>query len=255
MLVVITVVAGIVVGAVSALLAEALMAHRRMEEPACPYCQAPYGRFQWSATVAFLMARIHCRECGKPFRLPRLVGELLLAATWGLLAARYGFTPRALVAMLAAIPLQMVTVTDLEAKLIPNRILLPAALAMAAVGVLYGPAVPGIAGWTWSNGLVGGLIGFGVFGVLGMIGVALLGEGALGAGDVKLAAYIGLVVGYPWAVAALILAMLFGGVGGFLVLLVRRGSLKTAIPYGPFLVLGALATMIWGVDIVRWFMG
>jgi leader peptidase (prepilin peptidase)/N-methyltransferase len=149
----------------------------------------------------------------------------------------------------------MVLVTDLEAKLIPNRIIMPAVAVMLVAGSLLGPAVPGIGGWVWWHTLVGGLLGFLVFWVLGVVGVALLGEGALGAGDVKLAAFVGLAVGYPLIVEALLLTFLLGGVGAILVLLFRRGSLRTAIPYGPYLVLGCAVTMIYGMEIVRWFWG
>ena len=248
-------VAGLLVGALAAHVAETIMARRAWHAPACPYCQAHYERWQWSATLAYLTGKQRCRACGKALRWPRLAGELFLAATWGILAARYGLAPRVFLALAASVPLAMVLVTDLETRLIPNRIILPAVAVMLVAGSLWGPAVPGIQGWLWWHAPVGGLLGLLVFWVLGAMGVALLGEGALGAGDVKLAAFVGLAVGYPLIIEALLLTFLLGGVGAILVLLFRRGSLRTAIPYGPYLVLGCAATMLYGMEIIRWFLG
>ncbi len=249
---------GLAAGAAGAHIAEAMMARRAWQAPYCPYCQTPSRPAQWSALLALLTGRWRCGSCSKPARWPRLAGELFLAAVWVALAARYGLSLRTVYAALTAVPLMMVLVTDLEAKLIPNRIMLPAIGALLVLGLLYGPAVPGAVARGWWAPLAGGLLGFTVFWLLGVVGVALLGEGALGAGDVKLAAYVGCVVGFPLVVEALLLTFLLGGVGAALVLLARRdslrGGLRIAIPYGPFLVLGAAITLIWGMELLRWFL-
>lgn len=250
---ILAVIAALIVGAFAMHLAEALMARRALAWPLCPHCQEPYPRLHWSAVLSFLTGQRFCRECGQPLRWQRLVGELLLAALWGVLAARYGFSGRALLALLACIPLAMVLVTDLETRLIPNRIMLPAIGAMLALGTGFGPAVPGLDAWEWWHSLLGGLIGFGVFWVLVVLGTLVWGEGALGYGDVKLAAFIGLAVGFPLIIEALVLTFIFGFLGALALLLLRRGSLRSYFPYGPFLVLGAAVTLLWGVEIVVWY--
>ncbi|OQA12138.1 MAG: Type IV leader peptidase family protein [Chloroflexi bacterium ADurb.Bin360] len=117
-----------------------------------------------------------------------------------------------------------------------------------------GPAVSGSGSWTWWQSLAGGAVGLGVFWVLVVLGTLVWGEGALGYGDVKLAAYIGLVVGFPLIIEALVLTFVFGFVGAVLLLLSRKGSLRSFFPYGPFLVLGAVTTMLWGLEIVVWYL-
>ena len=246
---------GVLVGAFAAHAAETIMARRTLTAPVCPYCRAPYHVWQWSAVLSWLSGQHTCHDCGKPVRWTRLAGELFLALTWGMLAARYSLSWRVCMAMVAAVPLSMVLVTDLEARLIPNRIMLPALALMLVTGTLAGPAVPGLDVFLWWHALLGGLVGFLVFWLLGVVGVALLGEGALGAGDVKLAAYVGAVVGFPLVVEALVLTFLLGGVGAGLVLLSKRGALRMAIPYGPFLVLGGAVVMLYGLEIARWFFG
>jgi prepilin signal peptidase PulO-like enzyme (type II secretory pathway) len=107
----------------------------------------------------------------------------------------------------------------------------------------------------WWYAGVGAFIGFIVFRLLVWLGTALFGEGALGEGDMTLATYAGVVVGFPVVIELLVIAFLLGGVGALLVLVGRRdASLKTAIPYGPFIVLGAGVTLIWGPEILSWFL-
>ncbi len=241
-------------GIAAAHMGEAAMARRAVTGPRCPYCQTPAPPGQWSLVIAWLSGHRHCGACGQPLRWERVAAEVLVAATWGLLGWRYGLQPASLLGILAALPLAMVLVTDLEAKLIPNRVMFPAIGAMLVLGVLFGPAMPAAPGWRLSTAPVGGLIGGLTFAFFVWFGTMLFGEGALGVGDIKLATFVGLVVGYPWIITALVLTLLLGGLGGVIVLVVKRGSLRTAIPYGPFLVLGCVLTMIWGVEITHRFL-
>ncbi len=83
---------------------------------------------------------------------------------------------------------------------------------------------------------------------------------AFGYGDVRLGGFMGLVLGFPGVLLAIFLGVLLGGLGGFLywflrAIILRRYSLFTAIPYGPFLVAGAMAMLFFGPEITRWWMG
>ena len=244
---------GLVAGAVAVHLAEAVLAKRRLSTPHCHFCATRLPPVQWSATLALLTGQGRCRDCGKFFRIPRLLGELFLALTWGLVVAKAGLNPRAALVMASLIPQAMILVTDLEVKLVPSRIVLPSLSVMLIVGVAVGPALPNLTGWRWWQTLAGAAVGFVVFRVLVWIGAALFGEGALGEGDITLAAYVGAVVGFPMIFEALVLAFALGGVGAFLVLLTRRGKLRTAIPYGPYIILGCALTQLWSVEILGWF--
>ncbi|MBN1260712.1 MAG: prepilin peptidase [Anaerolineae bacterium] len=246
-------IAGLLVGSGAAYVAEAIMARRRVEIPHCPYCGVVLPPSQWLTALAFLVGPRRCTRCEKPLRWQRVVGELFLAVTWALVVVHYGLESRAILALVALIPLAMVMVTDLEAKLIPNRIMLPAIGVMLLVGAVVGPALPGISTAQWWHVPLGGAIGFLVFWVLALLGNAVFGEGALGAGDVKLSAYVGLVVGFPFVILALVLTFIFGFLGAVAVLIARRGSLRTAVPYGPYLVLGGAVTLLYGIEILVWY--
>ncbi len=245
---------GLLVGAGAAHLAETLMARRAWQTPTCPYCTTPYTPVQWSASLALILRRYRCATCHKRLRWQRLAGEALLALTWGLLVAKYGLTPRVAFVMLSVIPLIMVTVTDLETRLIPNRIILPATGALAVLATVFGVPLPFAEQGVWWHALAGGAVGFLTFWILANVGIALFGEGALGSGDVKLSAYIGLVLGFPLIIEALILSFVLGGIGAVLILIARRGSLRTAMPYGTYIVLGCITTLLWGLEIAEWYL-
>lgn len=245
---------GLVVGAWASHVAEAVMARRPLTKPVCPFCTASCVPLQWSATLALIAGQGRCRACGKFFRLPRLIGEIFTALSWGLLVGMYGLNLRVLFSLLAIIPLTMIMVTDLEAKRVPNSIILPAIGVIFVLGTLFGPALPGLKTWVWWYAPAGGLTAFIVLRIFVTLGVAIFGPGAMGEGDITLATYSGAVVGFPLVIITLLLMIVFGGVGAAGVVIARKGSLKTAIPYGPFIILGCVTTLLWGPQILHWFL-
>ena len=129
-------------------------------------------------------------------------------------------------------PLSSSTPIDLWHRLILNGVVYPAILFTLLVRLLS--PRPGVL-----NALLGGAVGLVLFLV-----VMLARHGALGAGDVKLAAFIG-VVGFSQALWALALGILAGGVGALFMLITRRGGLKSYISYAPFLCLGAMLVLLY----------
>jgi leader peptidase (prepilin peptidase)/N-methyltransferase len=131
-------------------------------------------------------------------------------------------------------------VTDLEHRLIPNPIILPAILIAGVGGCLQRDPLPTLAG---------GAIGFASFYL-----IALARRGGMGGGDVKLAAFIGLASGFPAVLVALIAAILLGGVAALILVVTRVRGLKSYIPYGPFLVAGGFLAVLYGSQIVTWYL-
>lgn len=149
-----------------------------------------------------------------------------------LMSARWGWSTQMGIGWLYMLFLLAVTVIDLEHHRVLNVMLAPAAIVVAVISLL--PGGPGL-----FNALLGGIVGFGIFFLL-----ALVGRGALGMGDVKLAGVIGMMLGYPYVVTALLAGALLGGVAAFILLATRRATRKTAIAYAPYLACGAFMT-IW----------
>jgi leader peptidase (prepilin peptidase) / N-methyltransferase len=125
-----------------------------------------------------------------------------------------------------------VLVIDLEHRRVLNIMVGPAALVVFALSLAPGTPDP-------LNALLGGAVGFGSFLIL-----AIIGRGALGFGDVKLAGLIGLMTGYPHVITALVLGVVFGGVAAVALLLSRRATRKSYMAYAPYMAVGAILVIL-----------
>lgn len=145
----------------------------------------------------------------------------------------------------------ILTITDLDTKLIPNRILGPATIGgsvlLAAGGLLDGQRETLI--WAFVGGA-------GYF--TAMLLLALVARGGLGFGDVKMSFIIGLFTGYlSWGhvIVAVVGAFLIGGLVALVLLITRRSGRKDAIPFGPFMTTAAIVTVVFGETIIAWYLG
>ena len=134
-------------------------------------------------------------------------------------------------------------VIDLEHRLILNKVVYPA----AAVALVIDFLAP-------KPGIISGAIGGGVGLVLFLI-PALVYPGGIGWGDVKMAALIGLVTGFPLTLVALLLAVILGALVAGLLLALKIKKRKEAIPFAPFLSVATLVTLLWGSNILTWYLG
>lgn len=181
--------------------------------------------------------RGRCPHCGqqRPWRAPVL--ELAMIAVFVVTGrfADHGVA-RLVIGWLYVFFLLTVLVIDFERRRVLNIMLAPAAVAVILLNTVSAPLN------LWQT-LLGGLVGFGLF-----LLFAIIGRGALGAGDVKLAGVIGLMTGYPAVWTALLLGILFGGVAGLALLVSRRATRKSYMAYAPYLALGTLMTLwiTWG---------
>jgi leader peptidase (prepilin peptidase)/N-methyltransferase len=215
--------------------------------------RAPEG---WPATLGW--------RAGGKLRLRSLAIIVVAAAGPVFLWLRYGPTWDMLAYAIYWIIFLLVTVIDLEHRLILNVVILPA-LVIAIAGALL-TTTPGL-----RRALLGGATGFIFIFLIYLLGIVFgkvvarrrgrpLDEVAFGQGDVKLAAFIGLVTGLPGVVFALVIGIFLGGIvaSGVLVwqmFVRRRYAAFTAIPYGPFLVAGGLVMLLYGAQIVAWYVG
>ncbi len=221
----------------------------------CPSCGTQIRSRDNVPVLSWLLLRGRCRDCGVT------------------IAARYPITEAATGALFAGAALALgarwvvpaywwfiavgvaLTLTDLDFKRIPDRILRPGlaggALLLVA-GALADGAQAGGGGEALLRAGLGALAYFTFLLVLALVGPA----GGLGFGDVKLGLLLGMFLAYrSWGVlwAGIMLAFLIGGVTGLALIALRRASRKTALPFGPALVAGAFAAVVWGPALVDWY--
>jgi prepilin signal peptidase PulO-like enzyme (type II secretory pathway) len=226
---------------------------RRFSRPVCRDCNTP---FSWSD---YLMFRA-CRNCGVVRNLRTWIVMILIPVGFVLV---WMYPPRALGLALSLIVLTyfaVITVIDLEHRLILFPTVIFGALLGAAVGTYIHSRANGLAAALGAS-LLGGLFGFACMYLLYTAGSWLVryrrrrlesagqeadDEEVLGGGDVYLAGVLGLMVGWPYVVNALVYGVLVGGAASIAVLLaqVLRGRYSSAafmtfIPYGPYLIFGA----------------
>ena len=149
--------------------------------------------------------------------------------------------------LLFACALIVLFAIDLEHHLLPNVITLPGIVVGLAFSALLPPGLVDAA--------IGVLAGGGVLWLVGEAYYRYSGQEGMGGGDVKMLAMIGAFLGWKLMVLTLILSSVLGSVVGILVIALKRGGLKHALPYGTFLSLGALVSSLVGRQILDWYLG
>lgn len=170
----------------------------------------------------------------------RWVLSVILGTGWAAISIGVGWSGVLAAHLVWVTVIASVVVTDLEHRLIPNRILYPGG-AVTALLLVVGALLDGTPGRLGSAALGAGLC------LLGMGTLSVLGRGGLGMGDVKLSAVLGLVCGY-WgvevALRAILSGFLIGGVAALVLMIARRAHRHTQLPFAPFLVAGSWWSML-----------
>ncbi|MBI2872570.1 MAG: prepilin peptidase [Chloroflexi bacterium] len=216
----------------------------------CSSCLHPLAPLDLVPIFSYLWLRGRCRYCRVriSWRLP--VVEAVTGALFAFIGVRYGVGPKGLVLLAYASLLVAVFFIDLEHRLVLDRLVYPG----AAVALILAPwAPPGaeagvLAGYLAS--LEGGGVALGVFLV-----VYLASRGGMGAGDVKLAALVGLMLGLRLTLVALPISFMVGGLAGVLMLALRLKGRRDPVPFGPFLSGATVVAIFWGGPILEWYQG
>ena len=257
---------GWVVGTLINLCADSLPISRRLGVPTCPNCHTPRPKAAWSGLLAFLLGHRRCSECSAPLPVRHLLVELLTPAVFVFCGLRTGATIPTLFNVMYCSILILITVTDLEHRLILHIVSLPA-ISLAIVGAFANPVFD-----RPTRALLGG--GIGLLGALMLYALGLLfswwlskarGEPlpgpAFGFGDVTLSTFLGLIVGAPDIIFVFVIGIFAGFVGamGYLLirgLIQRQHQMFTAfLPYGPFLIFGGTFMLFYGREFMTWYIG
>lgn len=177
--------------------------------------------------------------------------EVVMGAAWAAIARRVGLHPELPGYLAFATTLVILSFIDLRTHRLPNRVLGPASL----VAVVAFAAAAGVHGrWVPLEHAAIGAVAYGV----PMLVLGLAAPSAMGGGDVKFAPYLGFHLGWfslRLVLSGALLGLIAGGLGGALLLLVGRKGMKDAIPFGPFMAFGALASVLIGAGLTRPILG
>jgi leader peptidase (prepilin peptidase)/N-methyltransferase len=228
------------VGSAIWIVAKAQADHRGLlSGPACDACGANLSPAAWFPFYGF-GAAAQCQSCQARQSFKRPLFELATAAYFGIAAAAIDDNTRLIGALFFAVPLLIILLVDAWTRMIHTNII----FLGTALGILFA-ATDGFN--DLAKSVIGLLIGLAIF--VGFFVLARMIYKSVkvvpfGLGDVYLAAMIGAMVRWPLVLSSLILGIFLAGVIGVLLLVSKRASRKTAIPYGPYLCIGALVVIL-----------
>lgn len=208
----------------------------------CPSCNKQLGAVELIPVIGYLIIKGKCKECGTKISIKYPLMELITGILFlvSFVFLRENMVEYILIVLFISL-LVIVTVSDIYYKVVPDIILIiffPLILGLR----LYNPIV------FWYDGLLGGLFGFGFMYLIALYGKKRFKKDALGGGDIKLYAIIGLVLGYQTVFLSLffgaLLAMIYSF--GF----AKKGSY---LAFVPFIAIGSLLAYFFGQNILEWY--
>lgn len=213
----------------------------------CPACEYRLRWFDNVPVLSYVLLGGRCRKCRTRISIRYPIVELITMALFLVHGAVFGWSALLVPRLAFACAMVVLFAIDLEHQLLPNVITLPGIV----VGLIASAVLPpGIV-----DALIGVLIGGGVLWLIGEAYFRYSGHEGMGGGDVKMLAMIGAFLGWKLVLVTLVLSSIAGSVIGLLVIAIRRGGMKYALPYGTFLALGALVASLAGESIVNWYVG
>ncbi|MCZ6681272.1 MAG: prepilin peptidase [Candidatus Poribacteria bacterium] len=220
----------------------------------CPECRTRIRAYDNIPVLSYLILRGRCRHCGAQISIVYPLVELMTGGLFLLLFYRFGLTFELLHACLFVTLLVPIAWIDAKWYIIPNAIILFGLITGSAVTVLISLTDHDL--YYMIECLIGAIAGGAALALLATVGSFLFRKQAMGAGDIKLMMLIGLFLGaWPHLLIVLIASAFIGSLAGvLLIILGAKEGPQSAIPYGPFLVIGALLDLLWGNAVWEWYL-
>jgi leader peptidase (prepilin peptidase)/N-methyltransferase len=214
----------------------------------CPHCETPIAFYDNIPVLSYLLLGGKCRHCSTAISLRYLVVELAAGLSAVAVFTRYGLIWEALLLYGLVAALLIVTFIDMDHKIIPNVISYP--------GIIIGFAASFFSRFiTYKESLLGIAVGAGILLLVASGYYFFTKKEGMGGGDVKLLAMIGAFLGWEAVIFTIFVGSAVGTVLGIAVALKTQKGRKAAVPFGPFLSLGALLYLFHGQEIVSWYIG
>jgi leader peptidase (prepilin peptidase)/N-methyltransferase len=217
----------------------------------CPGCDRRLTARDLVPILSWLALRGRCRTCAAPISARYPAVEAVTGVLFGLLGARFAGSWALPAYLLFAAVLVVLSMIDLDTMTLPRRIVYLGAGAGAVLLTVASVAAGEPERLWWAAAGAAGALAF-------FLALHLASPRAMGFGDVRLAALIGLYLGWLGlreVPVGLFLGFLLGAVVGVVALVIGRAARKTQVPFGPFLAAGALVTVMAGQPIVALWLG
>ena len=221
----------------------------------CPECGKPVRFYDNIPIVSYILLRGRCRDCGAPISAKYPIVEAITALMFVFLFVRFGLSLSLAVFLIFACALIVISFIDLEFKIIPDIL----SVGGMVVGFLFSILRPYYRNldprFGMLDALYGIVLGGGVLFAIAWTYQFITKREGMGGGDIKLLAMIGAFCGIKGVAFSLMSGSVLGTVVGVPLLFVKGEGGKYAIPFGPFLSLGALIYVFTGDRIIDWIFG
>jgi len=230
----------------------------------CPHCHKTLSWYELIPIVSFIVQLGKCRNCGTKISLQYLIVEIIAGIIIATIPQILGFTPLALIWATALLVLLVISFIDIQHYVIPDMLtIIIAFLGIVATTIIATSNVPLFAlipgtflgnyafvfSFTnnlWLLRLLAAFIGGAFFS-----SIILLSRGkAMGWGDAKLIAAVGLLIGWPDVLLVIMMAFIAGAIVGVTMLMGKKKKFKDALPFGPFIAFGVIMVVYFGYDII-----
>lgn len=209
----------------------------------CTNCQRQLTARDLVPVLSYLFLGGKCRSCGYRISWIYPLVELLTGVLFAFAYWQLGWGVELMVALFFISLLVIVVVSDFAYMLIPDKVLV-FFLPFLVIGRVLSPLTP------WWDSLLGAAVGFAL-----LYAIAVVSNGGMGGGDIKLFFLIGLALGTMNVLLTLFLAAVIGMIVGVLILTKRQQGRKTPIPFGPSIALAAILVYFYGDSFVNWYLG
>jgi leader peptidase (prepilin peptidase)/N-methyltransferase len=214
----------------------------------CPRCKTPIRFYDNIPLVSFIILKGRCRKCEAPISRRYPLVEFLMGLFSLMLLLRFGISTLYLIYLAFFASLTLVSFIDLPLRIIPDVISLPGIVIGLVISFLH-PQM------SVKDSLIGVLLGGGSLYVVASVYHVITKREGMGGGDVKLLAMIGAFIGWKGVLFTILCSSFIGTVVGVTLMLVSSADSKYAVPFGPFLSLGAVIYVLWGEALITWYLG
>lgn len=221
----------------------------------CSSCGTPIKFYDNIPILSYIFLLGRCRSCRTRLSIQYPLVEFINAVLYVMVLQRFGYdSPWVLIVYLIFISsLVVIFFIDLKHQIIPNSITLPGIPVAIILGsaILPDPVCPdGLLGFRAS--IAGALAGGGGFYCIAVLGKLIFRKEAMGGGDIKMMAMVGGLLGWQGVLMTTFLASFTGSIIGVLLILFKGKEWGSRIPFGPYLALGTIISLLWGHHILNW---
>ncbi|QTA81507.1 Type 4 prepilin-like proteins leader peptide-processing enzyme [Desulfonema limicola] len=212
----------------------------------CPECGYMIKFYDNIPVLSYMFLLGRCRQCKTRISVRYPLIELLSGFFAVCTFLKFGLNLEGLVYYVFIAVLLVITFIDIDHRIIPNIISLPG----IPIFFIAAFAVPSV---TWQESVTGILTGGGSLYAVAWTYCLITGKEGMGGGDIKLLAMMGGLIGWKGVLFTIFVGSAVGTIAGLIVMLYTRMNMKLAVPFGPFLSIGAITYIFFGTEIIFWY--